>query len=562
MKIIPPAFSAHERLRMQAQQGAAIMKIVALGLAIVLFFPLVSTAANDLASISGRVRDSDGTPLAGALVIVAAASPVIPERVAFTDKFGAFSVLNLFAGDYTVKVTMPRFLPSLKQGIRLNTGGSAILTVNLQNALDVVRRAVARDKTQSEDIVWTLRSSRSTQPILRMAEQPKPEPAPNAQGPDYSGYFQVYSKSVADTRGTNDAVGSQFSVTMPLDPRSQVTVAGQYTQDPGQARGVGATYDFVPAERHRASVGVNLKQSALLADPLGSGSLREVQVKYGEDFQWSDHLVFNYGAEAGRADSRADHNYLRPRFGVSWVPQARTTITVAASSQAPAIADDPVRGKEYFDRMAYVPPALERYSHSEAALTHVLADNLEFSAAMFRDRTDTQALFVTTPDGRRGLLILDTRQIPSEGFRLHFNRQFRGFEAGLAYTNATGVGINRPGAASPEEIQHQMVQRRFQVLAARFKADVDCTQTEITAIYRWMSNFSVSHIDPYQRLIEYNDPTLSVSIAQNIPTWRLFPGKVQAILDARNLFEQSFGPQRTQVAQYPRLVKGGINIKF
>src|SRR3989441_5037287 len=162
MKIIRPDFSA-----------------IALALAIVLFFPLVSTAANDLASISGRVRDSDGTPLAGALVIVAAASPVIPERVAFTDKFGAFSVLNLFAGDYTVKVTMPRFLPSLKQGIRLNTGGSAILTVNLQNALDVVRRAVARDKTQSEDIVWTLRSSRSTQPILRMAEQTKPEPPPN-----------------------------------------------------------------------------------------------------------------------------------------------------------------------------------------------------------------------------------------------------------------------------------------------------------------------------------------------------------------------------------------------
>jgi hypothetical protein len=538
-------------------------KQVALGLAILLFFPLVSTAAtNDLASISGRVRDSSGAPLVGALVIVAAASPVIPERIAFTDKFGAFSVMNLFAGDYTVKVTMPRFLPSLKQGIRLNTGGSAILTVNLQNALDVVRRAVARDKTQSEDIVWTLRSSRSTQPVLRLVEPQKPEQAPNTQGPDYSGYFQVYSKSVDSPRGPSDAVGTQFSVTMPLAPTSQVTVAGQYTEDPTQPRGVGATYDFVPADRHRASVGVNLKQSALFADPLRMGSLREVQVKYGEDFQWSDHLVFNYGAEAGRADSRADHSYLRPRFGVSWVPQARTTLTVAASTQAPAIADDPVRGKEYFDRTAYVPPALERYSHTEASLTHILADNLEFSAAVFRDRTDTQALFVTTPDGRRGLLILDTSQSPSEGFRLHLNRQFRGgFEAGLAYTTATGVGIKQPGA-SLEEIQHQLLRRRFQVLAARFKADVDTTQTEITAIYRWMSNFSASHIDPYQRLIEYNDPTLSVSIAQNIPTWRLFPGKVQAILDARNLFEQSLGPQRSQIAQYPRLVKGGINIKF
>jgi hypothetical protein len=62
--------------------------------------------------------------------------------------------------------------------------------------------------------------------------------------------------------------------------------------------------------------------------------------------------------------------------------------------------------------------------------------------------------------------------------------------------------------------------------------------------------------------VEYNDPTLSVSIAQNLPTMRMFPAKLQAIVDARNLFEQSFGPQHTQIAQYPRLVKGGINIKF
>ena len=111
-------------------------------------------------------------------------------------------------------------------------------------------------------------------------------------------------------------------------------------------------------------------------------------------------------------------------------------------------------------------------------------------------------------------------------------------------------------------MRNKLTQRRFQSVAARFKADVDATQTEITAVYRWTSAFSVSRLDPYQRMMEYNDPTLSVSIAQNLPTWRMFPGKVQAILDARNLLDQSFGGPRTQVGQYPRLLKGGINIKF
>ena len=327
-----------------------------------------------------------------------------------------------------------------------------------------------------------------------------------------------------------------------------------------QPRGFGATYDFVPASHHKAEIGMNVRQGALFADPLQTDSSREVQVQYGEDFQWSDHLVFNYGAEAGRAGTITGTSYLRPRFSASWVPDVRTTFTVGMSSQAPAAPDDPIRGKEYFDRMLYVPPALERYSHTEAGLTRIVSDNMEISAAVFRDRTDTEALFVSSPDGRPGVLILDTSNMPSQGVRVYMNRHFRNFEAGIGYTSVTGIGIDTESTL--ETMRNQLALRRFQMVAARFKAKVDMTQTEITTVYRWTSDFSASRLDPYQRLVEYNDPTLSVSIAQNLPAWRMFPGRVQAVVDARNLLDQSLGTQHTQFGQYPRLVKGGINIRF
>ena len=76
-------------------------------------------AASDLAAISGRVHDSGGIPVVGALVIVVPSSPIMPERIALTDKDGAFSIVNLFAGQYTVKVSMPHFLSAMKQGIQL-----------------------------------------------------------------------------------------------------------------------------------------------------------------------------------------------------------------------------------------------------------------------------------------------------------------------------------------------------------------------------------------------------------------------------------------------------------
>src|SRR5262249_29454637 len=158
-------------------------------------------------------------------------------------------------------------LSALRQGIQLNAGGTAVLTVNLQNAMDIVRRAVARERAQSEVIVWTLRSSRSTQPVLRLVES-APTNAKPFLGPDYSGYFQVYSKSVETSSGSAEGVGSQFSVTMPIDPTSKVTVHGQYNESPTQPRGIGALYDFSPATHHKAAVGVNVRQGALFGDPL------------------------------------------------------------------------------------------------------------------------------------------------------------------------------------------------------------------------------------------------------------------------------------------------------
>src|SRR5262249_9195880 len=155
--------------------------------------------------------------------------------------------------------------PAFKNGIQINSGGNATLTVNLQNALDVVHRIVSGEKSQNDDIVWTLRSSRSSQPILRLRDTSIGDAASKA---DYSGYLQLYSKSVEASGETAEAMGSQFSVTMPLASRSKVTFAGQYNALPTQPRGFAAKYQFSPADRHRVTIGLNARQGALVGDPL------------------------------------------------------------------------------------------------------------------------------------------------------------------------------------------------------------------------------------------------------------------------------------------------------
>ncbi len=538
-----------------------IAVVVAIGLAVILMPPAVGHASGNLSSITGIVRDSTGTPIIGALVVVVASNPAIPERMSFTDKWGGFTVPNLFAGEYAVKVTMPRFLPALKNGIQIRAGNNTALTVNLQNAFDVVRRVVSGEKAQSDDILWTLRSSRSTQPVLKLA-QSVPDNTKTAPLSDYSGYLQVYSKTVETSSGVEEGVGSQFAVTMPLDAKSRFTFAGQYNDQPTQPRGFGANYQFTPTDRHRTDLGINVRQGSLVGDPV-NGELKEIQLQYGENFQWTDHIVINYGAEAGRVGTLSDRNYLRPRFAVSWVPQARTTITAGATSQAPNSGNDPIRGKEYFDRAAYIPPALERYAHTEVMLSRVVSENMDASAAVFKDQTDTQALFTNSGDGRRGVLFLDSSNSPSEGLRLHLNRNFKYFQGGLGYTTTTGLAVsNHTSARFPHEVQNALTRERFHLVTARFHADIDLTQTEVTAVYRWVSGFSATRLDPYQKAVDFNDPSLSLTVAQDLPSFRMIPGKVQAILDARNVLEYAYTSKSMQISQYPRLFKGGINIKF
>jgi hypothetical protein len=144
--------------------------------------------------------------------------------------------------------------------------------------------------------------------------------------------------------------------------------------------------------------------------------------------------------------------------------------------------------------------------------------------------------------------------------RIFVNREFYGFEAGLGLTAANAAALpSRP--SSVDEIRLQISNRHFQVVTARIKTDFELTNTELTAVYRWISKYAAGPIDPYQGTLEYNDPTLSISVAQTLPTFGTFPGKIQAIF-VPNLFEQPFGSSKTQLAHSPRFVKGGINIRF
>lgn len=517
-------------------------------------------------SLTGRVHDAAGEPLAGALVAVESSAAGVRERLVFTDRGGLFAVTGLAAGNYLVRVTKARFLPAVAHGVELEAGTSLSITLSLQTALEVLRQRVRRGTL--EDMKWVLRSSPSARPVLHLVDpgtaSPPAEETGNEPAATAAGYLQLYSTAVHSSGGVADAVGSEFAFSMPVAGSAQVTFAGQYSEAEDRPGGFTAAYEVSSDDRKRTSVELNMRQGALLDSAYGR-QVREVQLNYDEQLQWTDHLVFTYGASVGRtagpsAESAA-RSYMRPEVGVTWVPDERSTISASYSRQAPVDASDAIRGREYFDRTVYIPPELDTYSHFELAATRWVGGNTQVSVAGFRDALGTQAFLVDADDGRRGIVFFDGTDSPTAGVRLYVDRAFRRFEAGVGYTYASAAGFD-PDVVSPDELRSDASRRGVHMVTARVQTEIDRTQTAVTAVYRWISGFSLAPVDPYQRFAEYNDPTLSITVAQGLPSIKILPARWQAIVDARNLLEPSFGSRRTVYAGSPRLLKGGIHIQF
>ncbi len=90
-----------------------------------MLLPGTASAQQVNASIVGTVRDTSGAILPG--VTVEAASPALIEKVrsVVTDERGAYRIVDLRPGAYTVTFTLPSFSTVRREGVELNTGFTA-----------------------------------------------------------------------------------------------------------------------------------------------------------------------------------------------------------------------------------------------------------------------------------------------------------------------------------------------------------------------------------------------------------------------------------------------------
>src|SRR6202140_2034694 len=195
-------------------------------------------------AISGYVRDGSGSPQMGAAVeILGSAAHALKV---FTDDRGFFSVASLLPGSYSLKVSAPSFLPSLREKIDVRAGAKAMVNVTLTTLFEAIQLVPLRSPVDDDDWKWTLRSV-SNRPVLRVLEDGTTAVAQGGESADHDlkGTFTLMGGSQGQGFGGPRDMNAGFDIERSLLSTGTLRLSGNV--------GYGLDAQGIPAAELRTS---------------------------------------------------------------------------------------------------------------------------------------------------------------------------------------------------------------------------------------------------------------------------------------------------------------------
>ena len=109
---------------------------------------------------------------------------------------------------------------------------------------------------------------------------------------------------------------------------------------------------------------------------------------------------------------------------------------------------------------------------------------------------------------------------------------------------------------------------RQHAIGAKIAGRIPHCSTRLVASYKWNSGKALSAVDQFNASPGQMDPYLSLFIRQPLPGPSFIPGKMEALLDIRNLLAQGYIPvlgldgRTLYLVQSARAVRGGLAFTF
>ena len=546
--------------------------VVLLGLSIPVY------AADQPGTISGYVRNVSGTPQMGAVVqILGSAHRTL---TVFTDAAGHYTATNLLPGLYTLKVTAPSFLPALREKVGLNPGGSLNINVTLSTLLGVMQLSPAHGVSDDDDWKWTLRSV-ANRPILRVFDDPSL--VEEKTDHDMRGTVSFLAGAAGNGYGNGSDMSTGFALERSIFSDGHLAFSGNVAYGSSlPAAVVRTSYTHHLSDGSQPTVGLTVRRFAPSDPNLHNAALQAIEMSAGDDFTVGDVLELKFGSALQTIQFLGHLNAFRPYGEADLHLSPDTVVEYQYTTSRP----DP-RTEKGFDtapadlsetnpRVSLLgfAPQMESAHHNEISVSHRMGNN-NFQIAAFSDRISNPALTGTgdvtaaggflLPDMSSGTFSYLGPNLDTGGLRVVLQHKFsEDLAATLDYAYGGVLDLSRPDVPLENAQQWISTQRRHAV-AAKLAGTLPRTHTKWIASYRWINGPAITPVDLFNSSAGQSDPFLNVFIRQPIPC---LGGRMEALIDIRNLLAQGYVPvvaqdgQTVYLVDSARSVRGGVAFNF
>jgi hypothetical protein len=573
--------------------GVMLKKLGFLVFVVTLAVPAWSAAG--AGTISGYVRDSSGVPQMGAAVEVLGSAT--QSLKVFTDDRGFYSIAQLLPGTYSLKVSAPSFLPSLREKIGVHGGAKLMVNVTLTNLFEAIQLVNLPAQADQDDWKWTLRSI-SNRPVLRILEDGTTVVVQNGDsaGSDLKGTLTFLAGAPGHGFGSSSDMSAAFSVEHSLLSSGTLRLNGNL--------GYGSGGDIIPAAVLRTTYtsrfnnvfepSLSLTASRFSAPGLNSlpgATLQALSLTSSDRVVLSNILEMKFGSELqtiqflghaqafrpfGSADLHLSPNTVVEYQYSSSVPDLRLEDrSLDSSSDAGLDSSDPGAAGPRMSITNFA-PAVERARHQEISLSQRVGKNnmqIAFFSDAIADPVLTGVGDLTAesgdvlPDIYSGTFSYQGNDFSTRGLRLVLQRKLLSdLTATLDYAYGGVLDLTRPDVELQDARDFIRAERR-QAVAAKFSGTVPKAKTHWIASYRYTGGHALTPVDLFNTSAGQADPYFNLFVRQPIPA-SFLAGHIDILVDLRNLLAQGYVPvigrdgRTVYLVQSARAVRGGLAFSF
>jgi hypothetical protein len=582
----------------------------------------VGERRSGLGRISGTVLDSQGNPVAGALVKIMrdGFNEVVKETKSAAD--GTFAA-RVTPGRYLVRALADGFTPATFTSVQVTPATELVYRFNLQPAGE--GRTAPEQRTDRNDPKFRIRAAQARRSIFNAGEGQdatvnkvierieSEEQSAEESGDDTTasvdtasnddrragrtrtqGYVETFFAD-SEVPGVGSYAGVNFAVATPVNRQVDLVFAGQA----GGFDRLEATARVRAGDRHRVSATVGAASLPLATNNLaannsdaarahlgfnsarGNNRLGQMSVRAVDEWVVRDGIVVVLGLDYSRFFGAGDAHSVTPRLGFAFDADSRTRLHASLTQGTDAgVRADGVEfedGQVVFNENPGQAVALvdgqavmERSHRVEFGVERVLDERSSVDVSAFFDTVSGRGVgLLSTPveglnrAGSAALLDIANQQGGAQGLRVVYTRRVgQHIKASAAYAFGRGQKLSPEGITTPDQLFQNSL---FQTAAAQLDASV--TQgTTVRTILRFSPRASVFAIDPFAGRLAVYDPSLSILVTQELPSFGL-PVRAQATIDARNLFDLLTGVEdgdgnQLALSALRRSLRGGISVRF